>query len=47
MKWDAHQVYIIPTTQKNKLSLGANPASDKFLSATDKFIYLQQININS
>jgi hypothetical protein len=31
-------------TQKNKLSHGANPASDKFLSAADKFIYLQQIN---
>jgi hypothetical protein len=30
-------------TQKNKLSHGANPASDKFLSAADKFIYLHQI----
>jgi hypothetical protein len=26
-------------TQKNKLSHGANPASDKFLSAADNFIY--------
>jgi hypothetical protein len=39
-------------TQKNKLSHGANPASDKFLSAADKLylsaadkLYLQQINI--
>jgi hypothetical protein len=33
-------------TPKKKLSHGANLTSDKKNSAVDKFIYLQQININ-
>jgi hypothetical protein len=39
-----HCLVKVTCTLKNKLSHGANPASDKFLSGADEFIYLQQIN---